>query len=61
MREVIEELDRRYPGLKARLCEDDRLRPGISVAIDSRISSTGLTTPITPGAEVQFLPAVTGG
>jgi molybdopterin converting factor small subunit len=61
VRELVERLDRQFPGMKARLCEDDRLRTGIAVAVDSRISSTGLTTAIPPGAEVQFLPAVSGG
>ena len=28
VREVIDNLESRYPGIKERLCEEDRLKPG---------------------------------
>jgi hypothetical protein len=34
VRQVIENLDQAYPGLKDRLCEGERLRPSISVVVD---------------------------
>ena len=33
--EVIDRLEAKYPGIKARLCQDDQPRPGIAVVIDS--------------------------
>jgi molybdopterin synthase sulfur carrier subunit len=61
LREVIEGLEERFPTIRERLCEGERLRPGLAVAINSKISSTGLFTPVPAGAEVNFLPALAGG
>jgi sulfur-carrier protein len=61
VREVVAQLDRRFPSLAERLIDDDRLRQGIAVAVNSRLSATGLNTPVPPGAEVQFVPAIAGG
>ena len=61
VREVVEQLEVRYPGIRQRLCDGDRLKPGLAVAIDSRIHSRGLLEPLSPGCEVHFLPAVSGG
>ena len=33
VRQVIENLDGRYPGVKDRLCAGDQLRPGVAVAV----------------------------
>lgn len=57
---VIESLDRKFPGLKARLVEDDRLRPGMAAAVDNVIAS-GLRHPVGGSSEVVFLPALRGG
>jgi molybdopterin synthase sulfur carrier subunit len=61
LRAVIDELDSRHPGLRSRLCEEDRLRPGLSVVIGSSIGSASLLQPVPDDAEVHFLPAVGGG
>jgi molybdopterin synthase sulfur carrier subunit len=59
--EVIEELDRRFPGIKARLCDAGGLRPGIAVSVDTQIARLGLLQPVAETSEVHFLPALSGG
>ncbi len=59
--EVINELERLHPGLRARLCDGDRLRRGVAVAVDTELARLGLLQPVGPQSEVHFLPAVSGG
>ncbi len=61
VREVIDRLDAQFPGIKARLCEGDRLKPGLSVAVDSRISDLGVRAAVGPDSEVHFVLSVGGG
>lgn len=59
--EVIRALELTFPGFAARLLQDGRLRPGISVAVDGVISHRGLREPVTPASEVIFVAALSGG
>ncbi len=61
VREVIDQLEARYPGVKARLLSEDRLRPGIVVAVDGVISRQRLRHRLEENSEVHFLPAISGG
>ena len=61
VRELIDRLDERYPGMKAALLQDGRLRPGVAVAINGYVSSLGLFQSLDEGSEVQFVPAIGGG
>jgi len=61
LRTLIEELDERFPGMADALLEDGEIRPAIAVFIDTNIADRGLYQQIPPGAEVHFLPAVSGG
>ncbi len=61
VREIIDDLDRQFPGIRERLCDGDRLRPGMSVVVGSTIGNQGLLQPVPPDAEVHFLPSVGGG
>ncbi len=61
VREVVESLDKRFPGIKARLCIGDELSPSLQVSIDDTISSRGLSAKVSPNSEVHFLPAIGGG
>jgi len=58
---LIEALERRYPGVKGRLCTEGRLDPTIAINVDGRIATRGLREPVEEGSEVQFLPAIGGG
>jgi hypothetical protein len=59
--ELIEALDRQFPGVKARLCPGGELRPGLAVVIDSEVARLGLLERVGPTSEVHFLPAIAGG
>lgn len=61
VREVIDQLEGLYPGTKSQLVRDDQLRPGLSVAIDSAIASSGLRQLVKSDSEIHFLPAIGGG
>ncbi len=59
--QVVEALEQSYPGMKARLCEGDSLRPGLALIVDTEVSRQGLRHPLAERSEVHFLPQVSGG
>ena len=62
VRQIIDELEAAYPGIRARLVnEDDRVRPDVAVAIDGEISTEGMRKKVGESSEVHFLPAMAGG
>jgi molybdopterin synthase sulfur carrier subunit len=61
VRQLITNLEQAYPGIEARLCEEGRLRPTISVVVDGRVSSQRLRHRLNESSEVHFLPAIGGG
>jgi len=62
--EMINRLDKEYPGLKERLCDESgEIRRFVNLYIngeDVRFLS-GLETPVKAGDEVSIVPAVAGG
>ena len=61
VRQIINNLDGMYPGVKARLVEDDRVKPSISVAVDGEVTTLGMLERVNENSEVHFLPAIGGG
>src|SRR5262249_31737159 len=59
--QVIEALDRLYPGARDRLCGGEARRSGIAVAAATQLAPLGLLQPVADGSEVHFLPALSGG
>lgn len=59
--QVIEALERQFPGVRGRLCPDGGLRPGLAVSIDGQMARFGLLESVGPDSEVHFLPAIAGG
>jgi molybdopterin synthase sulfur carrier subunit len=57
---LIDALERRYPGVKDRLCRENKLDPGLSAHVNGRLA-LGLHESVTEDSEVQFLPAIAGG
>lgn len=55
VRELLQELDRRYPGCRA------GLENGMAVAIDGEIHADPLLQPLAADSEVCFVPAIEGG
>ena len=64
IRELLEDLERRYPGVKARLCDD---QGGIRRFLNVYVNDTdirhlkGPDTPLAPGDQVPIIPAIAGG
>jgi len=61
VREVLDKLEKMWPGVRERLADGDRLRPGISVAVDGVISPIGLLEAVSAQSEVHFVAAISGG
>jgi len=61
VREVINQLEKRFPGIRDRLCQQDQIAPSLQVSIDSIITSRGMIAKIQPDSEVHFIPAIAGG
>ena len=61
LRQIIENLEALHPGVKGRVMEDDRIRPGLAVAVDGVITEDGLRTVISAESEVHFVTAISGG
>lgn len=58
---VIENLEDQYPGIKARLCDGDRLRPSIAVIVDGSTSGLKLRHRLRESSEVHFVISISGG
>ncbi len=61
LRQVIENLDPECPGIHALIVEDGMVRPGIQLAVNGVTAATGLVRSVPEDAEVQILPAMSGG
>ncbi|TGQ31050.1 MULTISPECIES: MoaD/ThiS family protein [unclassified Mesorhizobium] len=58
--EMIDELDRRWPGMRDRLCDSTpAIRKHINVFMDGERAK--LDTPIEPGTKVFVITAISGG
>jgi sulfur-carrier protein len=62
--ELIADLEKNYPGLKERVCDESgQIRRFINVFVngeDIRFKQ-GAKTPVSDGAEVSIIPAIAGG
>jgi len=61
VRQVIENLERKYPGIKGRLCDGDRLHASISIVVDGYTSTLKLRQPLHESSEVHFVISISGG
>ena len=63
VRQIIDDLEQQYPGLKAMLYdeEEENLTPGIAVVVDGDASLIGVLERVRENSEVHFLPAIGGG
>jgi molybdopterin synthase sulfur carrier subunit len=61
VREVIAELESRFPGIRGRLCQGEELSPALQVSIDGAFSRRGLDARVPATSEVHFLPVFGGG
>jgi molybdopterin synthase sulfur carrier subunit len=64
IREIVEALERQYPGLRFNLChETGELRPYVNVFLETENVRylQGLDTPVSPGATIHIIHSVAGG
>jgi molybdopterin synthase sulfur carrier subunit len=63
VRELLDDLISRFPGLRAQLVEDDEIAPFVNVYVEGEDVRTldGLETPVQDGDTVILLPAMAGG
>ena len=64
VQEVIDNLDSKYPGIRASVCDDKgSLRRFINIYLDGEDVRflENLATPVTDGAEIAIVPAISGG
>jgi molybdopterin synthase sulfur carrier subunit len=59
--QAVENLEARYPGLRVRLFQGDRLRPDLSLLVDGTLSARGLLQKVSETSEIRFIPAIRGG
>lgn len=59
--EIIAQLDARFPGIEARLCENGRIRPYIAVSVNNEVTRRGLRHRLTEPSEIHFIPSLSGG
>ena len=61
MQQVVDNLETAFPGIKDRVCDGDRIRPGLAVVIDEEVARLGLLQRVKEDSEIHFVPAVSGG
>jgi sulfur-carrier protein len=63
VRELLDDLISRFPGLRSQLVEDEQLAPFVNVYVEGEDVRTleGLETPVREGSTVILLPAMAGG
>jgi molybdopterin converting factor small subunit len=61
LREVVENLETAYPGVKERVCEENRIRPGLAVSVDGVVTNEGMRQKVDAESEIHFVTAISGG
>ena len=63
VRDLLEDLIGRFPGLRTQLVEDGDIAPFVNVYVEGEDVRTldGLDTEVIPGSTVILLPAMAGG
>jgi sulfur-carrier protein len=64
IQEALDDLDSKYPGIRASLCDETgSLRRFINIYVDGEDVRflQNLATPVTDGAEIAIVPAISGG
>jgi len=60
VRQIIRNLDKIHPGFLEKLMIDDRMAPGVAVAVDGVVTNL-LLVPLKQSCELFFIPAIGGG
>ena len=61
IRQVVNNLEKEYPGMKEELCEENDRNPGIAGVVDGETSNLGMLERVNEDSEIHFIPAMSGG
>ena len=61
VRQIVNNLELEYPGIRDDLCYGDDISPGIAVIVDGETANLGMLERVKEDSEVHFLPAISGG
>ena len=61
LREIINNLELHCPGIEEILIYENLINPGIQIAVNGEPVTTGLSTTIPQDAEINIIPAISGG
>ncbi len=61
LRQVIESLERSFPGISRHLLDDGELKGSLVVSIDGEVETAGIQAKVGENSEIYFLPAIGGG
>jgi sulfur-carrier protein len=61
LKEIIDDLERQFPGFRERVVEKGDLAGSIAVAIDGEVITGGLSESVPADSEIHFVPAIGGG
>jgi sulfur-carrier protein len=61
LKDIIDDLERQFPGFHDRVIEKGDLAGSIAVSIDGEVITGGLSEPVLVESEIHFVPAIGGG
>ena len=59
--QIINNLDKNFPGLKTHLAYNGEIMPGLAVIVDGEDTHLGMLQPVKVDSEIHFLPSLAGG
>jgi sulfur-carrier protein len=59
--QLIDDLERQYPGLRDHIIEDGEVMASVAISIDGEMGTAGVLEPVRESSEVFILPAIGGG
>lgn len=61
VQQVIDYLDKTYPGVEDEMVQNGRLRLYIALVVNGKLSHLGLLHPLAAASEVRIIPVISGG
>jgi len=61
IRELVRNLDARFPGIAEQLIDNGDIKASIAVSIDGDVATGGVLDSVGDDSEVHFIPALGGG
>ncbi len=59
--QLIDDLERQFPGLREHVIEDGEVKPSVAISVDGDMGTGGVLEPVRDSSEVFILPAIGGG